>query len=398
MPNLAFSFNKPPLENLAFLMAKKPQLHFDYDEIQFEAHQRAFTVAKITKIDLLSEIKASLEDAFVEGQGYEAWAKNLKPKLQQAGWLGKEVKVINPRTNELKIIQVGASRLRKIFHTNARTAFAQSEARKGYDLPLSEYIRYTAIMDNRTRKSHALLHGKIAHKDSAFWKRNYPPNGWGCRCSVEFISKEQMQELGFKEMSQVEQKLNYAQKDWDYDTRNLQKDDNALQLIIKNKLQKHFKNTPAKEALMRLREEVRENRLRYNEMKRLWNAREKTTATLCAVPKDLKEFLNTEANAVQISSLTMQEHKQRHKEIGAFDYTLIPFLLDDSELEIYQDKSPKNPNKYIVVNRLNRWYRLSLKSLNDKKELWVESLTSSTDEKEFINNLKNKVMVWKRLR
>ncbi len=199
-------------------------------------------------------------------------------------------------------------------------------------------------------------------------------------------------------MSQAEQKLNYAQKDWDYDTRNLQKDDNTLQLIIKNKLQKHFKNTPAKEALMRLREEVRENRLRYNEMKRLWNAREKTTVTLCAVPKDLKEFLNTEADAVQISSLTMQEHKQRHKEIGAFDYTLIPFLLDDSELEIYQDKNPKNPNKYIVVNRLNRWYRLSLKSLNDKKELWVESLTSSTDEKEFINNLKNKVMVWKRLR
>lgn len=398
MPNLTFSFNKPPLENLAFLMAKKPELHFDYDEIQFEAHQRAFTVAKITKIDLLSDIKASLEDAFVEGQSYEAWAKNLKPKLQQAGWLGKEVKVVNPRTNEVKIIQVGASRLRKIFHTNARAAFAQSEARKGYDLPLSEYIRYTAIMDNRTRKSHALLHGKIAHKDSVFWKKNYPPNGWGCRCSVEFISKEQMQELGFKEMSQIEQKLNYAQKDWDYDTRNLQKDDNALQLIIKNKLQKHFKNTPAKEALMRLREEVQENRLRYNEMKRLWNAREKTTATLCAVPKDLKEFLNTKANAVQISSLTMQEHKQKHKEIGAFDYTLIPFLLNDSELEIYQDKNPKNPNKYIVVNRLNRWYRLSLKSLNDKKELWVESLTSSTDEKEFINNLKNKVMVWKRLR
>lgn len=246
-----FSFNNPPLDNIAFLMSKKPELHFDYDEIKFEAHQRAFTIAKITQIDLLADIQTSLENAFVEGQSFEKWKKELKPTLQKHGWLGKVV-VQNPSTKEQKEIFVGASRLKKIFYTNARTAYAQSEARAGYKLPLSEYIRYVAILDNRTRHTHAQMHGKIAHRKDKFWEKNYPPNGWNCRCAVEFISKDEMDEQGFKEMSEIEKTLNFAEKDWDYDTRNLQANyaDDLLR-IVRNKIKKYqiVKNAAALEAL-----------------------------------------------------------------------------------------------------------------------------------------------------
>lgn len=246
-----FSFNNPPLDNIAFLMSKKPELHFDYDEIKFEAHQRAFTIAKITQIDLLADIQTSLENAFVEGQSFEKWKKELKPTLQKHGWLGKVV-VQKPNTKEQKEIFVGASRLKKIFYTNAHTAYAQSEARAGYKLPLSEYIRYVAILDNRTRHTHAQMHGKIAHRKDKFWEKNYPPNGWNCRCAVEFISKDEMDEQGFKEMSEIEKTLNFAEKDWDYDTRNLQANyaDDLLR-IVRNKIKKYqiVKNAAALEAL-----------------------------------------------------------------------------------------------------------------------------------------------------
>lgn len=119
-----FSFNNPPLDNIAFLMSKKGELHFDYDEIKFEAHQRAFTVAKVTQIDLLSDIQTSLENAFVEGQSFEKWKKELKPTLQKHGWLGKVV-VQNPDTKEQKEIFVGASRLKKNLlhqHTHSLSA------------------------------------------------------------------------------------------------------------------------------------------------------------------------------------------------------------------------------------------------------------------------------------
>ena len=104
--NVNFDFNTPPADNVAFMMAKKPELHFDYDEIKFEAHQRAFTVAKVTQIELLAEIQESLENAFVEGQSFESWRKNLKPTLEKRGWLGL-TSATDPKTGETKDIFVG---------------------------------------------------------------------------------------------------------------------------------------------------------------------------------------------------------------------------------------------------------------------------------------------------
>lgn len=387
-----FSFNNPPLENIAFLMSKKPELHFDYDEIKFEAHQRAFTIAKITQIDLLSDIQTSLENAFVEGQSYQSWVKELKPTLQKHGWFGKSVEVINPKTNEKKSIEVGASRLKKIFYTNARTAYAQSEARAGYKLPLSEYIRYVAILDNRTRHTHAQMHGKIAHRKDKFWEKNYPPNGYNCRCAVEFISKDEMIEQGFKEMSEIEKTLNFAEKDWDYDTRNLEKNDNGLQLIIENKLKKYVKNPIAKQELLKTMHLMQEGRKAWAVVNELKKAKKDITKALCAVPKDLQGFFNTKAPALQMSSEQLKKHLDKHDYIKLFDYALAPYLLNNSTLEVWQDENPQNPNKYLLISKFGVWYRMSVKNLNEENEFFFENLLKG--EKEKLTH--NKKRLWSR--
>lgn len=382
-----FSFNNPPLDNIAFLMSKKPELHFDYDEIKFEAHQRAFTIAKITQIDLLSDIQTSLENAFVEGQSFEKWKKELKPTLQKHGWLGKVV-VQNPNTKEQKEIFVGASRLKKIFYTNTRTAYAQSEARAGYKLPLSEYIRYVAILDNRTRHTHAQMHGKIAHRKDKFWEKNYPPNGWNCRCAVEFISKDEMDEQGFKEMSEIEKTLNFAEKDWDYDTRNLEKNDNALQLIIENKLKKYVKNQSAREALELLREQVKENRSMYERIKGFYNEvktlsnderekRCKESIFIAKTDKRLREKLGTSAEVVRLSVNTLSTHFKHEAEgITPFDYALIRHILSDENANIEKG----NKDRHIVYfSKYGVNYKAVLKTTDknaDKDEVYLVSLTT----------------------
>ena len=381
-----FSFNNPPLENIAFLMSKKPELHFDYDEIKFEAHQRAFTVAKLTQIDLLADIQTSLENAFVEGQSFEKWKEELKPTLQKHGWFGKSVEVINPKTNEKKSIEVGASRLKKIFYTNARTAYAQSEARAGYKLPLSEYIRYVAILDNRTRHTHAQMHGKIAHRKDKFWEKNYPPNGWNCRCAVEFISKDEMIEQGFKEMSEIEKTLNFAEKDWDYDTRNLEKNDNGLQLIIENKLKKYVKNQSAREALELLREQVKENRSMYKRIKGFYNEvkalssderekRRKESIFIAKTDKRLREKLGTSAEVVRLSVNTLSTHFKHEAEgITPFDYALIRHILSDENANIEKG----NKDRHIVYfSKYGVNYKAVLKTTDknaDKDEVYLVSL------------------------
>lgn len=380
-----FSFNNPPLDNIAFLMSKKPELHFDYDEIKFEAHQRAFTIAKITQIDLLADIQTSLENAFVEGQSFEKWKKELKPTLQKHGWLGKVV-VQKPNTKEQKEIFVGASRLKKIFYTNARTAYAQSEARAGYKLPLSEYIRYVAILDNRTRHTHAQMHGKIAHRKDKFWEKNYPPNGWNCRCAVEFISKDEMDEQGFKEMSEIEKTLNFAEKDWDYDTRNLEKNDNGLQLIIENKLKKYVKNQSAREALELLREQVKENRSMYERIKGFYNEvkalssderekRRKESIFIAKTDKRLREKLGTSAEVVRLSVNTLSTHFKHEAEgITPFDYALVRHILSDENANIEKG----NKDRHIVYfSKYGVNYKAVLKTTDknaDKDEVYLVSL------------------------
>ena len=318
--NVKFDFNTPPADNVAFMMAKKPELHFDYDEIKFEAHQRAFTVAKVTQIELLAEIQESLENAFIEGQSYQTWLKNLKPTLEKRGWLGA-TSVTNPKTGETKDIFVGARRLKTIFYTNARTAYAQSEARAGYELPLSQYIRYVAIMDNRVRPEHAALHGKIAHRDDKFWETNYPPNGWNCRCAVEFVSKDEMDARGWAEMSDIEKRLNFAEDDWAYDTRNLAKGDEDLQNVLKNKIESLAKNASATNALQIVQNELDENRKNYENLRKL------QAATTQAVNLKMSEANAAALNAPKNAFLVSINNFKKGEGVTAFDFAMLGEIL-----------------------------------------------------------------------
>lgn len=50
-------------------------------------------------------------------------------------------------------------------------------------------LMYDAVNDERTRAEHARYDGVIRPADDPFWARYYPPNGWGCRCSVRRVRK-----------------------------------------------------------------------------------------------------------------------------------------------------------------------------------------------------------------
>ncbi|MGN7062088.1 phage head morphogenesis protein, partial [Neisseria sp. P0001.S006] len=46
----------------------------------------------------------------------------------------------------------------------------------------------SAILDSRTRQSHAAAHGAVNHIDDPFCNYFYPPNGFNCRCTVRALS------------------------------------------------------------------------------------------------------------------------------------------------------------------------------------------------------------------
>lgn len=213
-----------------YLRAKKPEIHFDYDEIMHEAHHKAFTVAKITKLDLLKDIQESLAKAKLEGKSFSDFKKEITPILTKKGWLG-EVEVTNPKTKEVKKIYVGNRRLKTIFYTNMTTANAKARYETQM-LSSSQYFRYVAILDNLTRPEHSKYHNLVLPKNHPFWETHYPPNAWNCRCKVQVIDEDEIKKRGLEISKQAPKP--FANKDWAY---NVGKTDN-LDSVLENKISK----------------------------------------------------------------------------------------------------------------------------------------------------------------
>ncbi|WP_059430998.1 phage minor head protein [Campylobacter hyointestinalis] len=231
----SISFWQEPSAALEHLKNKKSELHFDYDEIMHDAHIRTFTVAKITRIDLLNDVKSSLEDAFKNGVKFNEWKDSLKPTLQKKGWFGNTI-VQNPKTAEQKEIYVGSKRLKTIYNTNMRTAYAKARYESGMQ-SLGEYFRYTAVLDQRTRPAHAKLHGTVLPKDDPFWDTNYPPNGWNCRCKVQVLTKAEIERKGLTPLADSSMLKNVAEKDFAYNPGKF----NKIEQIYEQKIGKFSK-------------------------------------------------------------------------------------------------------------------------------------------------------------
>lgn len=66
---------------------------------------------------------------------------------------------------------------------NSAMSMAQA-ADKWQKLQAFEYLEYRTVGDNRVRASHEKLDGKVFKTNDPVWNTIYPPNDWGCRCTV----------------------------------------------------------------------------------------------------------------------------------------------------------------------------------------------------------------------
>lgn len=214
MPAVNFDFNLAPKQALQYLNNKGFNLTFDYDEMQKSAHHASFTVAKVTRVDLLNDIFTSLNEAMASGETFNDWKKRIKPTLQKKGWWGQK-EITDPNTGEVKEIYIGSRRLRTIFDTNMRVSYNVQRNHTMRQLEHEEYWRYSSMFLPNSRDEHERLDGTILHRDDPFWLTNYPPNGWYCKCKVRAYSKAQIDKKGMKIASKAPESI--ADDDWAYD-------------------------------------------------------------------------------------------------------------------------------------------------------------------------------------
>ncbi|WP_215782024.1 phage minor head protein [Paludibacterium sp. B53371] len=200
-PDLSYAIGLPPEEAIRYFESKGFAIGFKWQDVWAEAHAKAFTVAGVTKLDVLTDIRDALSDALKNGATLADFQLRLQPLLEAKGWWGKG-RIIDQATGEIYGKRLNPRRLETIFRTNMQSAYMagrfQTQLASAEQRPFWEYV---AVMDSRTRPAHRSLHGRVFRYDDPFWRTFYPPNGWNCRCRVRTRSARDMEQLGLFESS-----------------------------------------------------------------------------------------------------------------------------------------------------------------------------------------------------
>lgn len=186
------NFNLRPEAAIGFLRAKGLRTSRHWTDLAAEEHQKAFTVAKLADLDLLSLVHEEAGKAIEDGITRDMFRERLTPILQRAGWWGKQ---LDPETGAL--VQLGsAARIDTIFRTNLQVAYATGAWEKIQEQAAeAPFLMYDAIDDHRTRPSHAALDGKVLRVDDPKWRTIAPPNGHNCRCSLVQLDQGELESL-----------------------------------------------------------------------------------------------------------------------------------------------------------------------------------------------------------
>ncbi len=176
-----------PKEALDFFMKKNVKVGFNHTDVWKEEHNVAFTIAKVTDVNILQYAKQLVESAIANGMTFRDFQKNLAPQLDQSGWANYSRGRSTP------------SRIKIIFDTNMRTARAAGQwkriDRTKATLPFLQYALGPSV---KHRPEHVGWAGTILPVDDLFWNTHMPPNGWGCKCHVIQMGDAEAQRLGGK--------------------------------------------------------------------------------------------------------------------------------------------------------------------------------------------------------
>ncbi len=224
--NVSLLIGKKPEEIIKHFKSKGNLFSWDWKEVWQDANTKAFTVAKAMKIDLLGDIRQEVENAIANGKSFSQFKESLEPVLKSKGWWGKvkakDVPGYEPNSgvDPEKEVQLGSPyRLKTIYRTNMDVAYSAGQYKNMIaNAENRPWWQYNAVLDSRTRPEHRKLHGKVFRYDAPFWKTHFPPNDWGCRCSIIPLDDDDLKELNITPETDSEPfaKTVPTGKGWDY--------------------------------------------------------------------------------------------------------------------------------------------------------------------------------------
>ena len=189
-------FGLAPAKAIEYLDSKGLHVGWNWQDTLDEAHARSFTIAKMTQLDLLSDTRKAIMQAMADGTGFQGFEQTIAPVMQAKGWWGQKT-VINP-SGDAQRVQLGSPRrLSTIYHTNRRSAVMAAKYQRLCEaIETHPYWQYLHHDSAHPRLNHLALHGAVYAATDVFWTYGFPPNGFGCKCTVKALTAKQAEMLG----------------------------------------------------------------------------------------------------------------------------------------------------------------------------------------------------------
>jgi len=168
----------PPAEAVAFFSDLVPLPPDAVHQLADEARQWAFTLGKVSQLEVITRVKGALDQALSQGMSLSQFQNEIETIYSGLG-LSRE----NPYYWET------------VYRTNLQTAY-QAGRYQQMTQPFVQRYRpfwqYDAVNDDRTRPTHLAQDKKVYRFDAAFWQIWYPPCGFNCRCTVHTLAEEEV--------------------------------------------------------------------------------------------------------------------------------------------------------------------------------------------------------------
>lgn len=418
-PNLYYACKLKPKDAIKYFESKGFNISWDWYDTWQEAHAKAFTVAKMTQLDLLQDTKKIVQKALDEGWTEQQFIKEATPILKARGWWGKEI--IQNKDGSEKMIQKGsAHRLKTIYKTNIQTSYMAGRYKQQLEnIDIEPYWQYVAVLDSRTRPEHRELHGKIFKYDDKFWDYFYPPNGWGCRCRVRAFDKDHLEKNKLKpensdgklstsykviskETGEARQVGAFKTTDlsgktikvktdagWSYNVGKaaFQPDLESYDYDVATQYVKGIVTGPPFELFSKQAQDkaawaintvkadninIRETRdLAVKHMRKNISRNERGLFHYVAtLNQEKKTLIKANKQAVKLSLDSFIKNYINHPEITPDEYRLIPEIVDKTELLIYSNA--KNEQIFCFADKGN-YYKTTIKTTGNKDENYLQS-------------------------
>lgn len=170
-----------PDDAIAWFKARVPMTKGEWEQLEERARRRAFTVAGVAQLDLVTDVWAAMARSIAAGETFEQFKAAVGDKLAKA-WGGED-----------------PHRLETIYRTNVQMAYQAGRYRQMTEptvLRLRPYWLFDAVVDGRETEICRVRDQVCRLADDPWWRANYPPLHYRCRSGVRSLTKRQAEARG----------------------------------------------------------------------------------------------------------------------------------------------------------------------------------------------------------